>query len=54
MKNIPQIWRVVCAVWLVDAFICVRCGSRQHARLAFRVAMLFFAAGMLYRQQRQP
>ena len=53
MKNTVWIWFVGCAVWLVDGIISLRYHSWQHAELAFSLAMLFFAAGMLYRHQQR-
>ena len=53
MARLAWIWFVGCAVWVVDGLISVHLRSWQHAELAFLLAMVFFAAGMLYRRQRR-
>ena len=51
MRRLAWIWFVGCGVWLVDGGISVRLHSMQHAELAFLLASVFLAAGLLYRQQ---
>ncbi|MCU1321858.1 MAG: hypothetical protein JWM43_1507 [Acidobacteriaceae bacterium] len=46
------IWFAGCFVWVLDGGLSVHYRNWPHAELAFAVAMVFFAAGMLYRQQR--
>ena len=53
MRNVAWIWFVGCAAWIVDGAISLRYRNFPHAELAFAVAMVFLAAGLLYRQQRR-
>jgi len=53
MRKTAWIWFVGCAAWIVDGVVQMRVHALPHARLAFMIAMLFFAAGLFYRQQRQ-
>jgi hypothetical protein len=53
MRSLTWIWFVGCAVWILDGAISLRYRNWPHAELAFAVAMVFFAAGMLYRKQRR-
>jgi hypothetical protein len=52
MRKTAWIWFVGCAAWLIDGVISVRLRSVPHAQLAFMVALVFFAAGMFYRNQK--
>jgi hypothetical protein len=51
MRKTAWIWFVGCAAWLVDGLIRLRLHAIPHAQLAFMLAMVFFAAGMFYRNQ---
>jgi hypothetical protein len=53
MRRTAWIWFLGFAAWIVDGFISLRYHSMQHAQLAFLVAMVFFVAGLFYRQQRR-
>jgi hypothetical protein len=53
MRRTAWIWFVGCAAWFVDGVAQMRLHALPHAQLAFMVAMVFFAAGLYYRQQRQ-
>jgi hypothetical protein len=53
MRKTAWIWFVGCAVWIVDGMVQLHVHALLHARLAFTVAMLFLAAGLFYRQQKQ-
>ncbi len=52
MRRFAWIWFVGSLVWLVDGGISVHFRSWQHAELAFLLALVFAAAGFLYRGQR--
>ena len=52
MRKTAWIWFVGCAAWLVDGVVRLRLHAIPHAQLAFMVAMVFFAAGMFYRNQK--
>lgn len=47
------VWFAGCAAWVVDAAVSLRYRAWTHAELALMVAMLFFVAGMYYRDQGQ-
>ena len=51
MRGFAWIWFAGCAVWVVDGSISVRLQNWPHAELAFAVALVFLAAGLLYRKQ---
>ena len=51
MQRLSWIWFAGCAVWVVDGAISVRLRSWQHAALAFLVALVFLAAGLLSRRR---
>lgn len=51
MGRFAWIWFVGCAAWVTDAAVSLHVGARQRAVLALMVAMLFFVAGVFYRQQ---
>jgi len=53
MRKTAWIWFVGCAAWFVDGLAQLRIRALPHAQLAFIIAMVFFAAGLYYRQQRQ-
>jgi hypothetical protein len=53
MKSTAWIWFVGCAVWLMDGMLSLHYRALQHAQLAFLLAMLFFAAAIITRQQRR-
>jgi len=53
MRKTAWIWFAGFAAWVVDGIISLRLHSPLHAQLAFFVAMVFFAAGLFYRQQRR-
>jgi hypothetical protein len=53
MRKTAWIWFLGCAAWLVNGVVNLRLHSLAEARLAFTIAMVFFAAGMFYRQERQ-
>jgi hypothetical protein len=46
------IWFVGCAVWTADGVVQMHYAAELHARFAFMLAMLFFAAGIFYRKQK--
>jgi hypothetical protein len=52
MRNSAWIWFVGCAAWIMDGVVNLRVHSRPHAQLAFMVAMVFFVAGIFYRNQK--
>lgn len=51
MRRFAWIWFVGSLVWLADGAISVHFRSWQHAELAFLLALVFVAAGVLYRQR---
>jgi hypothetical protein len=51
MRRTAWIWFVGCAVWIGDGVIQIHYHSLPRAKLAFMVAMMFFVAGLYYRQQ---
>jgi hypothetical protein len=53
MRKLAWIWFAGFFAWVIDGLISLRYRNWPHAELAFAVAMVFFAAGMLYRQQRR-
>jgi hypothetical protein len=53
MRNAVWIWFAGFVAWTVDGIVSLRLHSMQHAQLAFLVAMVFFAAGLLYRRQQR-
>ena len=53
MRKLGWIWFAGCAVWVLDALVSLHFRSWAHAELAFMVALVFFAAGLLYRTQRR-
>ncbi|MCU1320337.1 MAG: hypothetical protein JWP98_1855 [Edaphobacter sp.] len=53
MRKTAWIWFAGTAAWIIDGIISLRFHSLLHAKLAFFVAMVFFAAGLFYRQQRR-
>jgi hypothetical protein len=53
MRKTAWIWFVGCAVWIVDGVLQVHFHARAHAQLAFMVAIVFLAAGLFYRNQKQ-
>ena len=53
MKKFAWIWFAGFASWLIDGMISIHYRDWLHARLAFSLAMLFFAAGVFYRTQRR-
>jgi hypothetical protein len=53
MRKTAWIWFAGCAAWVVDGIVQVRLRALPHAQLAFMVAMVFFVAGLFYRQQQR-
>lgn len=53
MRKTAWIWFAGFAAWVVDGIISLRLHSFLHAKLAFFIAMVFFAAGLFYWQQRR-
>ena len=53
MRKTAWIWFVGCAAWIMDGVVQLRVRAILHAQLAFMVALLFLAAGLFYRQQKQ-
>ena len=53
MRKTAWIWFVGCAAWFVDGVANLRLHALPHAQLAFMVSMVFFVAGLFYRQQSQ-
>ena len=53
MRKTAWIWFVGCAVWIVDGIVQLHVHALPHAQLAFMVALLFLAAGLFYRNQKQ-
>ena len=53
MRKTAWIWFVGCAAWIADGVVQLHVHALFHARLAFTVAIFFFAAGLFYRQQKQ-
>jgi hypothetical protein len=47
------IWAVGCVVWMIDGLVNLRFPNKQHAELAFVMAVLFGAIWALYRGQRK-
>ena len=52
MRKTAWIWFLGCAVWIVDGVVNLRLRALPHAQLAFMVAMVFFVAGLFYRNQK--
>jgi hypothetical protein len=46
------IWAVGCAAWTIDGLACLRYPNKQHAELAFLMAVMFGIAWGFYRQQK--
>ena len=53
MRRSAWIWFVGCAAWLVDSIVSFRFHAVPRARLAFMVALVFLAAGLFYRNQKE-
>jgi hypothetical protein len=51
--NFSWIWAVGCAAWTVDAVVSLRYPNKQHAEVAFLLAVMFGIAWGFYRQQRR-
>ena len=51
MRRMTWIWFVGFAVWVGDGLVQVHYGELAHAKLAFMVAIVFFAAALFYRRQ---
>jgi 4-hydroxybenzoate polyprenyltransferase len=51
MRRTAWVWFAGFAVWLGDGIISLLLHSPRHALLAFLVAAMFFAAGMMYNRQ---
>ena len=47
MRRFAWIWFVGCVVWLGDGFLSAHYQSWAHAELAFLLALVFLAAGLL-------
>jgi hypothetical protein len=52
MRRFAWIWFVGCAAWVIDGIISLHYRDFPRAELAFAVAMVFLAAGALYRKKR--
>jgi hypothetical protein len=52
MRNVAWIWFVGCGAWIIDAGVSLGYHNWPHAGLAFAIAALFFAAGLMFRGQR--
>jgi len=52
MAKLSWIWLAGCIAWTIDGIVCLRYPSKQHAILAFGMALLFGIAWEFYRQQR--
>jgi hypothetical protein len=50
MRNLVWIWFVGCGAWIIDASVSLSYRNWPHAGLAFAIAALFFAAGLLFRK----
>ena len=53
MRKTAWIWFAGFAAWVIDGLVSLHFHSTQHAQLAFLVAMVFFVAGLFYRQQQR-
>lgn len=53
MRRLRWIWFAGTLAWLVDAMVSVRLHAPQHATLALMLALVFFAAGVFYSQQKR-
>ena len=53
MRKTAWIWFIGCAAWTVDGVVQIHVHAIPHAQFAFMIAMLFLAAGLFYRQQKQ-
>ena len=53
MRRLGWVWFVGCAVWIIDGLLSVHYRSWPHAELAFLLALVFFAAGLLYQRQKR-
>lgn len=51
MRNVAWIWFVGCGAWIIDAGVSLGYHNWPHAGLAFAIATLFFAAGLMFRGQ---
>jgi NADH:ubiquinone oxidoreductase subunit 6 (subunit J) len=52
MRNLAWIWFVGCGAWIIDAGISLIYRNWLHAWLALAIAALFFAAGLMFRKER--
>ena len=53
MAKFSWIWLAGCIAWTIDGLVCLRYPSKQHAELAFVMAVLFGIAYAFYRNQRR-
>jgi hypothetical protein len=53
MKKTACIWFLGSFAWLADAIVQLRLNAHAHATLALMVALVFLAAGLFYRNQRE-
>lgn len=53
MRRFAWVWFLGCAVWVIDGSLSVHYHAWQHAELAFLLALVFLATGLLYRRQRK-
>ena len=51
MRKTAWIWFAGFAAWVIDGFVSIHYHNWLHAKLAFIVAMVFFAAALFYRKQ---
>lgn len=51
MRKTAWIWFAGFAAWVIDGFVSIHYHDWLHARLAFMVAIVFFAAALFYRKQ---
>jgi hypothetical protein len=52
MRKTAWIWFVGCVAWFVDGALQIRAHAIPHAKLAFMVSLMFFVAGLFYRNQK--
>jgi hypothetical protein len=52
MRNLAWIWFVGCGAWIIDVGISLGYRHWLHAVVAFAIAALFFAAGVMFRKER--
>ncbi len=52
MQKTTWIWYLGFAVWLADGLVSAHYRNLLHARLAFMIAAVFFAAGLFYSRQK--